>query len=623
MLRQKQVKLAIIVLGVWLMLAALLAALPSLSALLSSVNGPDNNRTLSVIRVESGQPGVLEISWDVPAETPIDYRVSWAPVGEDFPSGRDEPGNAFPTAPTYTAIGLDPGVRYQVRVRARYQDANGDWSAPVEAVAVSASTSPSNSASVPSTVPPGQPQDLQADVAQNSVSLSWSAPADNGSVTGYQILRRDRSGDPIDQFSILVKDTASLATNYVDSTVLPDRQYTYRLLALNGTVLGSDYADVDANTLGIPSASAATPTTAPAAPATETSAAAPASAPAPTAVLPAAPSQSNATPIPVSERDALVAIFRATGGSFWAQKTNWLSDEPIASWHGVTADQNGKVIELNLNRNYLYGSIPDELASLTNLKILRMQGNSLVGSIPPALSNLNALTNLELQNNLLSGPIPAELGNLSKLEWLELSENDLTGSIPPELSNLTNLTVLTLSHNDLTGTFPWWLKEFDGLQILKVSGNQFTGCMSANLLDIWVDDLDQTLIPTCREALTTFYFATGGPEWGHNTNWRQSETSLAQWYGVSTDEAGRVTAIDLSDNRLAGALPPRIGNLVHLEELDLSGNELSGPIPPEMSNLSSLSTLYLAGNKLTGCIPASLRQIENNDLDILGLEFCR
>ncbi len=621
MLRQKQIKLALIVLGVWLMLAALLAALPSISALLGSVNGPDYSRTLSVIRVENGQPGVLEISWDVPAETPIDYRVSWAPVGEDFPSGRDEPGNAFPTAPTFTAIGLDPGVRYQVRVRARYQDANGDWSAPVEAVVVSASTS--TSASAPSTVPPGQPQDLQADVAQNSVSLSWSAPADNGSVTGYQILRRDRNGDPIDQFSILVKDTASLATNYVDSNVLPDRQYTYRLLALNGTVLGSEYADVDANTLGLPSESVTTPTTAPAAPATATSDAAPTAAPAPTAVPPAVSSQSNATPIPVSERDALVAIFRATSGSFWAQKTNWLSDEPIASWHGVTADQNGNVTELNLNRNYLYGSIPAELASLTNLKTLRMQGNSLVGPIPPALGNLNALTNLELQNNLLSGPIPAELGKLSKLEWLELAENDLSGPIPPELSNLTNLTVLTLSHNDLTGTFPWWLKEFDALQILKVSGNQFTGCMSANLLDIWVDDLDQTLIPTCREALTTFYFATGGPGWEHNTNWRQSENSLAQWYGVTTDEAGRITAIDLSDNRLAGALPPRIGNLVHLEKLDLSGNELAGPIPPELGNLPGLSTLYLAGNKLTGCIPASLRQIENNDLDILGLEFCR
>ena len=147
--------------------------------------------------------------------------------------------------------------------------------------------------------------------------------------------------------------------------------------------------------------------------------------------------------------------------------------------------------------------------------------------------------------------------------------------------------------------------------------------MSADLLGIWIDDLDKTLIPTCREALITFYFATGGSEWEHNTNWRRSDTSLAQWFGVTTDDDGRVTTIDLSGNKLVGALPARIGNLIHLEKLDLSGNELAGSIPPELRNLANLSTLYLGGNGLTGCVPASLREIENNDLDSLGLDFCQ
>ena len=607
MLRQKQVKLAFIVLGVWLMLAALFAALPSLSALLSTVYVQENSRAIGVVRVESNQPGVLEISWDAPAETPLDYRVSWARVGESFPSRPDDPGNAYPTSPSYMSIGLDHGMRYQVQVRARYEDADGDWSAPVEAVVASAPPATPAPPPVRPTARPGQPQNLRAEVTHNSVSLNWSAPGDNGSVSGYQILRRDRNEDPVDQFSILEEDTGSPATSYVDSTVLPDGRYTYRVRALNGTVLGSAFAHVDANTLSVPSASTATPT----------------AAPAPTAVLPQVPLQGIPSPTPISERDVLAAVYRATGGPHWALNTNWLSDEPIRTWHGVTTDESGSVIELNLNRNFLYGSIPAELGSLSNLKTLRMAGNSLVGSIPVELGNLTALTNLDLQDNILSGSIPAELGKLSNLAWLELSENQLSGSIPPELSNLTNLTVLALSHNQLTGTFPWWLKELDGLQILKVSGNQFTGCMSADLLDIWIDDLDKTLIPTCREALITFYFATGGSEWEHNTNWRRSDTSLAQWFGVTTDADGRVTVIDLSGNKLVGALPARIGNLMHLEKLDLSGNELAGSIPPELGNLANLSTLYLGGNRLTGCVPASLREIENNDLDSFGLEFCQ
>ena len=618
MLRQKQVKLALIVLGVWLMLAALMAALPSLSALLGTASVPENSRAIGVVRVKSNQPGVLEISWDTPAATPLDYRVNWARVGESFPSGLDEPGNAFPTIPSFTIMELDQGVRYQVRVRARYQVSNGDWSAPVEVVVASASIA----TPAPAIARPGQPQNLRAEVAHNRVSLSWSAPEDNGSVSGYQILRRDRNEDPVDQFSILEEDTGSSATSYVDSTVRPAGCYTYRVSSLNGAVLGSGFAHVDANTLSVPPASTATPTAVPVPAATAMTAAAPTATPAPTAVLPPVPLQGKATPAPIAERDALVAVYHAAGGANWALASNWLSDEPIGTWSGVITDVNGSVIELNLNRNLLYGSIPAELGSLTNLKILRMSGNSLGGSIPTELTNLTALTNLELDENNLVGSIPAELGKLSNLTWLDLSGNNLSGSIPTELSKLTKLTVLALSDNSLSGTFPWWLNELGDLLILHVSGNQLTGCFSADLLRIWIDDLNNTRLPTCREALITFYYATSGPNWERNTNWRSSDESLAQWFGVTTDDNGRITAIDLSGNKLVGSLPARLGNLIHLAKLDLSGNELAGPIPPELVNLTNLSTLYLGGNKLTGCVPANLLEIENNDLDSLGLEFC-
>ena len=619
MLRQKQVKLAFIVLGVWLMLAALFAALPSLSALLGTVSVQKNSRAIGVVRVESNQPGVLEISWNAPEETPLDYRVSWARVGESFPSRPDDPGNAYPTSPSYMSMGLDQGVRYQVQVRARYEDSNGDWSAPVEAVVAFASTA----TPAPAAALPAPPRSLRAEVTHNSVLLSWSTPEGNGSVSGYQILRRDRAVDPVAQFTILVEDTGSSATYYVDSTVLPVGRYTYRVRALNGTVLGSGFAQVDANTPSVPPAPTATPTAVPAPTAAAISAAAPTATPAPTAVLPPVPLQGIETPVPISEREILVAVYHAAGGANWALSSNWLTEEPIGTWHGVTTDESGSVIELDLSRNLLIGSIPAELGRLSNLKSLRMSGNNLGGSIPNELGNLTALINLELHDNNLSGSIPTEVGRLSKLTWLELSRNDLSGSIPAEMSKLTNLTVLALSHNELTGTFPWWLKELDGLHILQLSGNQFSGCMSADLLSIWINDLNRTRLPTCREALITFYFATGGPNWERNTNWRRSDTSLAQWFGVTTDDDERVTAIDLSDNKLVGTLPTRLGTLIHLEKLDLSGNELDGSIPPELGTLANLSTLFLGDNELTGCVPTSLREIENNDLDSLGLEFCQ
>lgn len=68
------------------------------------------------------QPGELEVSWDAPAQTTRDNRVSWARAGEGFKPWTDLTGNAFPTGSSYTITGLDQGVCYKVKVRARYDE---------------------------------------------------------------------------------------------------------------------------------------------------------------------------------------------------------------------------------------------------------------------------------------------------------------------------------------------------------------------------------------------------------------------------------------------------------------------------------------------------------------------
>ena len=617
MLKTNQVKLALTVLGAWLILAAAMAVLPHLSSLPGSEPVQDYSRPIEGLRVRSIQPGELEISWDAPAGAPLDYRLSWARVGENFPTQHDQPGNAFPTTPSHVITGLDQGERYQVRVRARYESSESEWSSPVESVVASSSTEPT----APAAALPGPPLHLGAQASQNSVTLSWSAPQSNGRVSGYQILRRDQDADPEGQFQVLEDNTSTSATSYVDRTVLPDRRYTYRVSARNKNALGSEYAVVEATTQAATTASASATTP------VSSLAAAPTPSPAPTATtarqVSQSPSQSDLMPALVSERDALIALYHAAGGANWAQDGNWLTNEPLGSWRGVTTDINGSVIELDLNRNLLSGYIPAGLGSLPHLEILRMSGNNLEGPIPAALSNLSALTNLELDNNNLVGSIPAELGKLLNLTWLDLSGNDLSGPVPTELSQLTGLSVVALSDNGLNGAFPWWLNELDDLLILHLAGNDFTGCMPADLLNIMIEDLSNTRLPTCREALTTFYFATGGPQWQHSTNWRDAGSPLAQWFGVTTDDAGRVTTIDLSANRLTGTIPPRLGALIHLQTLDLSDNQLAGQIPPNLTNMTNLSTLYLRGNRLTGCVPASLLEIENSDLATLGLATCQ
>ena len=168
------------------------------------------------------------------------------------------------------------------------------------------------------------------------------------------------------------------------------------------------------------------------------------------------------------QRDALVALYNATDGDNWRGKDNWLTDHSMDTWFGVTADSDGCVTQLVLERNQLSGKIPAELGNLSNLERLGLDGNQLSGEIPPELGNLSNLEYLYLAGNKLTGEIPAELGSLSNLVHLNLVGNQLNGEMPPELGSLANLTSLNLSTNQLSGEIPPWLGNLAFLEGLTL-----------------------------------------------------------------------------------------------------------------------------------------------------------
>ena len=268
---------------------------------------------------------------------------------------------------------------------------------------------------------------------------------------------------------------------------------------------------------------------------------------------------------PAADRAALVALYNATDGPNWEKSDNWLSDEPLSEWYGITTDITGRVTELGLGDNNLNGMLPAELG------------------------NLSSLTSLNLRYNRLSGRIPAELGNLGNLRALRLYGTDLSGEIPRELANLTNLERLWIFSNELSGTIPVWLEELTNLKILDLDDNNFTGEIPAELGNL--TELEDLWL--ARNNLT----------------------------GPIPPELGNLDELQLLmlfDNSLSGPIPPELGNLDQLEILYLQDNELSGEIPPELGDLELLERMYLRSNELSGEIPAELGDLEHLEVLHLG-----
>ena len=257
---------------------------------------------------------------------------------------------------------------------------------------------------------------------------------------------------------------------------------------------------------------------------------------------------------PVAEREALVAIYEATGGPNWNDSENWLTNAPLRSWWGVEVGSGGQVTELDLGYNGLRGSIPAAIGNLTGLRYLNLRGNwGLSGPLPAELFGLSSLQQLYLASVGLAGPLPPEIGRLTELRSLDLRRSGLGGPLPAALGDLVNLVTLALSDNDLVSAIPPELGNLTRLRTLSLWGNEFTG-----------------EIP---------------PELGNLTN---------------------LVALDLEGNQLTGSIPGELGKLGSLAALWLNGNELTGAIPAALGGMRGMARMYLHDNDLEGALPPEL-----------------
>ena len=259
-----------------------------------------------------------------------------------------------------------------------------------------------------------------------------------------------------------------------------------------------------------------------------------------------------ASPVNVRDSMALIALYNATEGINWTNQ--WDFDQPIDNWYGVTTNQVGDVVQLDLSGNGLRGSLPNQIGFLSALKVLRLEFNQLSGPLPDGLGILFNLEELVAFNNNLEGSLPDTIVNLRLLRRLSLSNNKLTGSLPSRIGQMDSLSMLVMDRNALDGPLPESIGGCQNLQILALNDNFIKGPL---------------------------------PE--------------------SIGQLTKLRELLLFNNNLTGEMPGRMVQMDSLEILWLQSNSLTGAVPPFA--LPNLRSVRLNNNAIS-----ALPDLSNNPL---------
>lgn len=274
------------------------------------------------------------------------------------------------------------------------------------------------------------------------------------------------------------------------------------------------------------------------------------------------------------------------------KQKRWLGDYHECEWAGISCveiedtinrterEKTRVVIGMNLNGLGLQGSIPSEIARLTELRELYLTYNFIKGSIPQEIGSLSKILAIDLRNNHLSHPIPSELYSLKNLVDLTLAYNELSGTIQTELGNLASLRVLHLSNNVFKATIPSEIGNLNKtLRVLNLDSNRFNGSL-----------------PTTINLLTKL-----------NTIFlRNNNFSGLLKIPIAKD----LRYLPIANNKFSGTLPDSLYNLTKLLVIDAGNNQFTGELKSDIGRLVELRMMIFRHNNMEGTIPEAMKHLQ-------------
>ena len=139
--------------------------------------------------------------------------------------------------PSYTDETVEPENEYLYHVRAINTQGESKQSEWLRV----------HTPAAPDGQPPAAPQQVLSGAGHDRVMLHWADPQD-GSITGYRILRADIVDGVQGEFAALIQDTGNADTSHTDETVEAETSYVYRVLAINPRGVSEPSRDVEIRT---------------------------------------------------------------------------------------------------------------------------------------------------------------------------------------------------------------------------------------------------------------------------------------------------------------------------------------------------------------------------------------
>ena len=273
-----------------------------------------------------------------------------------------------------------------------------------------------------------------------------------------------------------------------------------------------------------------------------------------------------------SERSILESFYKALDGDKWEHKENWLSDKPLNEWYGITTDEKGKVVKIQLS-DTMTGKVPANLKHLKRLQSLHL--NCMAGGIRLEVNNYPSLKELGLH------------GYINQLTVENCSELEKLSATPKYFDNFHIDHCPQLSFLELEGPpFETIKKTLDlpsfpklsELKIYHLALDQLhiNNCFNLKKINIYNCQLEELDLSSCAANLE--YLKVSGNDSLHT---------------LDLNNCVKLDSIDVSGNSITQL---DISNCKKLRYLDCSDNKIS---KLDVGNFKELKHLYCDRNNLS------------------------